>query len=491
MKTPFIGGVVGVLFSWLFLGINPATLLMLIVALALLFLGIFKEYEPLLLIPIGFGALLANIPGGGMSSYHYEVDLISKISHQSEKKSLTKDKVTYIYRSNENSLIWSNSENKELKCVALIELNKNNAIIEKCDPGAVLRCSGVYIENSMRLDEGDTLQIGEEIYTVAVSRGLLAWLYKTLLATGIIPPLIFMGVGAMTDFGPLMRNVGLAFYGAAAQIGIFIVFFLALFSGMFNLNEAASLGIIGGADGPTAVYLTTKLAPHLLGPIAVAAYSYMALVPVIIPWIVRRTTTAEERRINMREQDKKFGSSNIKISKKAKIAFPIVVVFLCGICVPSSTVLVGMLMFGNLIKEVGIPSVVERLCGVSKGALINIMTIFLGLCVGGTMEAEVFLNFKTVGIILGGLFAFSLSVAGGIYGAKLWNMYARDAGKKLTNPLIGATGLSAVPMASRVANEIALKEDPGNNIIHYCMASNIAGVIGSAVAAGFFLSKLG
>ena len=217
----------------------------------------------------------------------------------------------------------------------------------------------------------------------------------------------------------------------------------------------------------------------------------MALVPVIIPWVVYRMTTPEERMIHMRNQDKAAGSKTTKISKRAKIVFPLLVVLICGISVPSSTVLVGMLMFGNLVKEVGIPSVVERLGGVSKGALINILTIILGLTVGGTMEASSFLNIQTLLIIAGGLFAFGISIAGGITGAKFYNTWAKSAGWKLTNPLIGATGLSAVPMASRVANEIALKEDPTNNIIHYCMASNIAGVIGSAVAAGYFLSSLG
>ena len=318
----------------------------------------------------------------------------------------------------------------------------------------------------------------------------MAHLYGGLLKTGIIPPLIFMGVGAMTDFTPLLRNAGLALFGAAAQLGIFVAFFLALLAN-FSMPQAASLGIIGGADGPTAVFLTSKLAPDLLGPIAVAAYSYMALVPLIIPLVVRLLMSRDEILINMREQDRKSGTANIKISKRAKVIFPICVLLICGVLVPSSTTLIGMLMFGNLIKECGIPSVVDRLCGVSKGALINILTIFLGLCVGATMDAQTFLKGSTLAIIFGGFLAFGFSIAGGILAAKVYNSWARGLDWKLVNPLIGATGLSAVPMASRVANELALKEDPNNNILHYCMASNIAGVIGSAVAAGYFLQQLG
>ncbi|MBF0196901.1 MAG: sodium ion-translocating decarboxylase subunit beta [Planctomycetes bacterium] len=463
---------------------------MLILAMCIMGLGIFKGYEPLLLIPIGFGAFLANIEDGGMSSHSFDASCVSLDEHGT-KTSLEDGAVIYTDKS--GNIVWKKTDDssKDLTPALKVSYKDKGVYFQKIGSSLPFRVSGVTEDDGTLLVDHTQFMLGEDRFLLEIHKGLLANLYGSLLKSGIIPPLIFMGVGAMTDFGPLMRNVGLAFYGAAAQIGIFIVFIMALVSGCFTMEEAASLGIIGGADGPTAVFLTTKLAPDLLGPIAVAAYSYMALVPVIIPWVVNRLTTPEERKIHMRNQDKAAGDSVVKISPKAKIAFPIFVVLICGYFVPSSTVLVGMLMFGNLLKECNNSSVVERLCGAAKGPLINILTIILGLTVGGTMEASSFLEERTLMIIGGGLFAFGVSIAGGILGAKAYNNFASSRGWKLTNPLIGATGLSAVPMASRVANEIALKEDPTNNIIHYCMASNVAGVIGSAVAAGYFLSQLG
>ena len=310
-------------------------------------------------------------------------------------------------------------------------------------------------------------------------------LYYALIKTGFLPPVIFMGVGALTDFGPMLRNLRLSIFGAAAQFGIFLVLICAVLMG-FTLKEAASLGIIGGADGPTAIFTTIKLAPQLLGPIAIAAYSYMALVPVIIPLVVKLTCTKKELKINMKEQDKKFPPKNqIKNMRTVKIIFPIAVTTIVAIFVPTAVSLIGMLMFGNLLKEIG--SDTSRLFDTISNSIMNTATVFLGLCVGATMTSEAFLNWTTIGIVIGGFLAFALSITAGICLVKLFNLFT----KKKINPLIGATGLSAVPMASRVCNDIATKYDPKNHVLNYCMSSNISGVIGSAVAAGVLISFLG
>ena len=275
------------------------------------------------------------------------------------------------------------------------------------------------------------------------------------------------------------------FFGAAAQIGIFSVLIVASLLGFTN-QEAASLAIIGGADGPTAIYTSIILAPHLLAPIAIAAYSYMALVPVIIPFIVKFTISKNEILINMKEQDENSRAKDeIKNLDSIKIIFPILMTLVVSLIVPSSTPLIGFLMFGNLIKEIG--SSTARLSKAASDNILNTSTVFLGLSIGATMTPISFLNIQTLGIIIGGLLAFVISITGGIFAVKLFNLFTN----KKINPLIGATGLSAVPMASRVANDIALKHDPNNHLMHYAMASNISGVIGSAVAAGVLISFLG
>lgn len=378
--------------------LEPNYILMIVISVFLLYLGISKKYEPLLLVPIGFGILIANIPGSNLG---------------------------------------------------VVKIDESLGLIE-----------------------------------IAQQYGILNFLYYSLIKTGFLPPLIFMGVGALTDFGPMLKNLRLVFFGAAAQIGIFTVLIIASLIGFTN-QEAASLAIIGGADGPTAIYTSIVLAPHLLGPIAIAAYSYMALVPVIIPFIVKFTVTKNELLINMKEQDEKSPSSNeIKNLSRIKIIFPIVMTIVVSLIVPSSTPLIGFLMFGNLIKEIG--SSTGRLSKAASDNILNTSTIFLGLSIGATMTPASFLNTQTLGIIIGGLFAFVISIIGGILAVKIFNLTT----KKKINPLIGATGLSAVPMASRVANEIAIKHDPKNHIMHYAMASNISGVIGSAVAAGVLISFL-
>jgi sodium ion-translocating decarboxylase beta subunit len=382
------------------------TVIMWIIAFVLLYLGIWKEYEPLLLVPIGFGVLLANLPGAGLGIV---------------------------------------------------------------DASAVQYADGSY----MNLPE------------IASEYGIMNFLYYSLIKTGLLPPIIFMGVGALTDFGPMLRNLKLSLFGGAAQLGIFTVLLGAVLIG-FNLNEAASLAIIGGADGPTAIYTTIKLAPHLLGPIAIAAYSYMALVPVIIPMVANLLMTEKEFKIHMRNMDKSYPPKHeIKHLKVVKIVFPIVLGVVVAVFVPSSAPLLGMLLFGNLVKEIGTST--SRLAEAASGPIMNTATIFLGLCVGATMTADVFLSAQTLGIVVGGFLAFAISVAGGILGVKVYNMFSH----KKINPLIGATGLSAVPMASRVANEMALKYDKSNHILQYCMASNVSGVIGSAIAAGVLISFLG
>ncbi|MGQ1946477.1 sodium ion-translocating decarboxylase subunit beta [Geofilum sp. OHC36d9] len=385
---------------------DPGVLLMLLIGFVLLYLGIAKKYEPLLLVPIAFGVILANLPGGGMG---------------------------------------------------------------------VVPASMVELDNHRYLN----------LFEIAHEYGIMNYIYYSLIKTGFLPPIIFMGVGALTDFGPMLRNLRLAFFGAAAQIGIFTVIMAAIALG-FTPKEAGSLGIIGGADGPTAIYTTIMLAPHLLGPIAIAAYSYMALVPVIVPLVANLLMTKKEFKINMKQQDKLYPAKHeIKNLKMVKIMFPIILGVIIALFVPSSVPLLGMLLFGNLIKEIG--TTTQRLADAATGPIMNTATIFLGLAVGATMTSEVFLDFQTIAIIVGGFLAFAISIAGGITAVKVYNLMA----KKKINPLIGATGLSAVPMASRVANELALKHDTSNHILQYCMASNISGVIGSAVAAGVLISMLG
>jgi len=306
--------------------------------------------------------------------------------------------------------------------------------------------------------------------------GLLDYLYLGV-KLGIYPCLIFIGVGAMTDFGPLIANPKSFLLGAAAQIGIFATFIGALAIG-FEPNEAGSIGIIGGADGPTAIYLTSKLAPELLGPIAVAAYSYMALVPVIQPPIMRLLTTKEERRIRM--------NTLRPVSKLERILFPIILAVIIALLLPSAAPLIGCLMLGNLMKECG---VVDRLSKTVQNELMNIVVIFLGLTVGATATADAFLNFRTLGILALGIVAFAMGSAGGILLAKLMNLFCKKENR--INPLIGSAGVSAVPMAARVSQTVGQEEDPGNFLLMHAMGPNVAGVVGSAVAAGILLSFLG
>jgi len=349
------------------------------IGILLLYLAINKKFEPLLLVPIGFGAILVNTPVAGMA-----------------------------------------------------------------DPGGVLYY----------------------IYTIGIK-------------TGVFPLLIFMGVGAMTDFGPLLANPKTVLLGAAAQVGIFITLIGALFLSEFvpgihfDLFDAASIGIIGGADGPTAIFLSSQLSPHLVGPIAVAAYSYMALVPMIQPPIMRALTTKNERKIRMTQLR--------PVGKVEKIFFPLIVLGLCVLLLPSAAPLIGFFMFGNLMRECG---VVERLSQTAQNAMINIVTILLGLGVGAQLSAAQFLNLSTLGILLLGSIAFSIGTASGILMVKLMNLFL----KTKINPLIGSAGVSAVPMAARVSQKLGMEADPQNHLLMHAMGPNVAGVIGSAVAAGVLLT---
>ena len=310
---------------------------------------------------------------------------------------------------------------------------------------------------------------------IVAEGGLLDILYIGV-KMGVYPCLIFLGVGAMTDFGPLIANPKSLLLGAAAQLGIFATFlFMQLDFMGFDMKEAASIGIIGGADGPTAIFLTSKLAPHLLGPIAVAAYSYMALVPVIQPPIMRLLTTEKERKIRM--------SQLREVSKREKILFPIIVTIIVSLILPSAATLIGCLMLGNLMKESG---VVERLSKTAQNELNNIVVIFLGTTVGATATAEAFLNLQTIKILIFGIIAFGVGTAGGVLLAKFMNLFVKEK----INPLIGSAGVSAVPMAARVSQAEGAKADPRNFLLMHAMGPNVAGVIGSAVAAGILLSFL-
>jgi sodium ion-translocating decarboxylase beta subunit len=367
--------------------LSSGNMIMIAISLFLLYLGVYRGFEPLLLVPIAFGALFANLPGSA--------DGISLM------------------------------------------------LADPKQVGSVLEPGGLYYY----LREG----INKEIF----------------------PPLIFLGVGALTDFGPLIAAPRTLLLGAAAQFGVYITFIGAHALG-FTTPEAMSIGIIGGADGPTAIFLTNKLAPHLLGAVAVAAYSYMALVPLIQPPIMRLLTTERERKIRMKTLR--------PVSKIERLIFPIVVMFFCTLMVPAAASLIGMLMLGNFLRESG---VTERLSKAAQNEIINVITIFLGTSVGITMSANSFLRWETIKIVILGCIAFAFSTAGGVLMAKFMNLFLK---KDLINPLIGSAGVSAVPMAARVSHNVGQKYDRGNYLLMHAMGPNVAGVIGTAVAAGYFLA---
>ena len=408
--------------------------IMLIVGLLILYLAISKKFEPLLLLPIGFGAILTNIPEIGLA-----LSPIEKL----------------IYFSNSEELAGA------LSLVVLGDAESLSAFLKTASH------SQLWLLNEYAAELG-------------YKPGILNTFYSVAIGSGVAPLVIFMGVGAMTDFGPMLANPKTLILGAAAQFGIFATVIGALLLNelgivSFTLKQAAATGIIGGADGPTAIYVSSILAPELLGAIAVAAYSYMALVPLIQPPIMRFLTTKNERTIKMVQLR--------EVSQKEKIIFPIILVFLVGMMLPSAAPLIGMFCFGNLMRE---SLVVERLSEVVQNSLINIVTIFLGLAVGSKLAADQFLTPETLGILSLGIIAFSIGTASGVLMAKLMNILSSNK----INPLIGAAGVSAVPMAARVVNKVGLENDSQNFLLMHAMGPNVAGVIGSAVAAGVMIQLL-
>ena len=396
-------------------------LIMMVISFVLLYLAIVKKFEPLLLLPIAFGMLITNLPGAGM--YH---EILFAGGHVN----------------------WSFFGGSPITAEFLAELEE------------------LGVSEAVR----STVSVGETI-----SVGLIDVLYLGV-KLGIYPCLIFMGVGAGTDFGPLIANPKTLLLGAAAQVGIFMTFVGCKLSTLFTNAQAASIGIIGGADGPTAIFVTSRLAPELLGPIAVAAYSYMALVPVIQPPIMRLLTTAEERKIVMRPLR--------EVSKREKIIFPVMVTVFVALLVPSAGPLIACLMLGNLFKESG---VVERLNKTAQNELMNIVTIFLGISVGATATATTFLSLQTIAIMFMGVVAFGFGTAGGVVLAKIMNLFLKEK----INPLIGSAGVSAVPMAARVSQVEGQKANPANFLLMHAMGPNVAGVIGSAIAAGVLMALFG
>ena len=474
---------------------DPLALIMVGIACVLLYLAIVKQFEPLLLLPIAFGMLLTNLLGSEV--FHEELFLGGHVnwglfgggvlvSGEALLSEAANNGLAYMVNAagqiladdnvighfaNAVTVADATSTISLAEAVAQLVANQNatSVIMEGAFMKTIEGINYCYSEAGILLAQGGA----EAVKTV--SGGLLDYLYLGV-KLGIYPCLIFMGVGAGTDFGPLISNPKTLLLGAAAQLGIFATFIAAIATGMFTTAEASSIGIIGGADGPTAIWLTGKLAPHLLGPIAVAAYSYMALVPVIQPPIMRALTTKKEREIVM-EQLK-------PATKTQKILFPIVVTILVSLLLPSATSLVGALMLGNLVKECG---VTERLNKTMQNELMNIVTIFLGITVGATATASTFLKLDTIKIIVMGVVAFGMGTAGGVLLAKVMNWLS---GGKI-NPLIGSAGVSAVPMAARVSQREGQKANPANFLLMHAMGPNVAGVIGSAIAAGVLLSMFG
>lgn len=454
---------------------NWRCLIMLGIACVLLYLGIVKKFEPLLLVPIAFGMLITNLPGANMfheiffAGGHIHWDLIGG---QPVTASLLADLhsqgvaenvlAPYIQQLMTAAQTTFSPEMVEQAIAAVTE-----------EAGAAITALEAQLQALVQAEQA-AAYYGMTLSDITITPGLVDILYLGV-KLGIYPCLIFMGVGAMTDFGPLIANPKSLLLGAAAQLGIFITFVGCRLMG-FTGSESSAIGIIGGADGPMAIFVTVLLAPALLGPIAVAAYSYMALVPVIQPPIMKLLTTKKERQIVMKPLR--------EVSKKEKIIFPIVVTIFVALLVPSAAPLIACLMLGNLFKECG---VTERLSKTVQNELINIVTIFLGVSVGATATGTTFLSLQTIKIMAMGVVAFSFGTAGGVLLAKFMNLFLKEK----INPLIGSAGVSAVPMAARVSQMVGQKYNPGNFLLMHAMGPNVAGVIGSAIAAGVLISLYG
>ncbi len=442
-------------------------LVMYVIIGMLFYLAIVKKFEPLLLLPIAFGMLLANLPGADIIHLEYFFDdyYISVVDGEitgmlaPQLNAFLRSIPDTLYSISEDGLLVFDFSKQALEAVGKTYEEIQLAFSNCLQGAAYIKDGAVHINMSTMIKQ------------VINDGGLIDILYLGV-KLGVYPSLIFLGVGAMTDFSPLIANPKSLFMGAGAQIGVFAAFFFALFLG-FTPMESAAIGIIGGADGPTAILVTKTLAPHLLGAIAIAAYSYMALIPIIQPPFMRLLTTKKERLIKM---------TNLRpVSMTEKVIFPIIVTLIVALIVPDATPLVGFLMLGNLFNVCG---VTDRLSKTAQNELCNIVTICLGVSVGATSNAENFLKPQTLYIIALGLAAFIISTCGGLVVGKI--MCKLSGGK--INPLIGSAGVSAVPMAARVAQDVGRKEDPSNFLLMHAMGPNVAGVIGSAVAAGVFLS---
>ncbi len=458
--------------------ISPGQVLMILIGLLLLFLAIRKKFEPLLLLPIGFGAILSNIPSAGLAepaalqafnqASHYESRTLEQYSEQNQLTPEQADKLQF------DDLPENFQQQKSIKSAELVRAMRNllsESIAQYCSRKN-LCLEAFYAAQS---SESKAYKLSQLAAANSYSDGILYLFYVIGLASGVFPLLIFMGVGAMTDFAPLLANPKTLLLGGAAQFGIFATLTGALSLG-FSGEEAASIAIIGGADGPTAIYITSKLAPHLLGAIAVAAYSYMALVPMIQPPIMRLLTTEEERTRTMTQLR--------EVSQTEKILFPLLLLILVGLIIPEAAPLLGMFCFGTLMRESG---VVERLSNTTQNSLINMVTIFLGLAVGSKLQAGQFLQWDTLKILFLGIAAFAVGTACGVLMAKVMHRFSKEN----INPLIGSAGVSAVPMAARVSNKVGLEANPHNFLLMHAMGPNVAGVIGSAVAAGVLLKYFG
>ena len=423
-------------------------LVMVLIACILFYLAIVKKFEPLLLLPIAFGMFIVNIPGVYHVLFGTKGYVITETATNNEVARGTIEELKALFGAD---LFRDLSDAKALEKIT--ELVKDGCLVN----GRVYTAMTISSEQVIR------------------DFGLFYYIYKGVDWV-IFPPIIFLGIGAMTDFGPLIANPKSMIIGAAAQIGIFVTFFVALCLLGFTEAEAGAIAIIGGADGPTAIYVTKKLAEHLLPAIAISAYSYMALIPIIQKPIMRALTTKEERKIKMKQLR--------KVSKFEKIAFPILVSFVVGILLPDAMPLLGMLMLGNLLKESG---VCGRLVDTAQNGLMNTVTIFLGVMVGSKATGALFLSLQTLGIICLGLIAFCMGTVGGLLAAKL--MCKLTHGQ--INPLIGSAGVSAVPMAARISQDVGREADPDNHLLMHAMGPNVAGVIGSAIAAGVLLALFG
>ncbi len=456
-------------------GDNWKCLVMIFIACVLLFLGIKKKFEPLLLVPIAIGMLVTNLPGSGMfhevlfagGHVHWDIFQGEPVTASFLSEMLSNGVSADVLQPYVDSL-WTAAQ-------SLFDADALNQAATQiaASTGDAVNSMAVQIQTLVSAEQFAAAS-GVTLSNVTVSVGLIDVLYLGI-KLGIYPCLIFMGVGAMTDFGPLIANPKSLLLGAAAQLGIFMTFVGCRLMG-FSGAESSSVGIIGGADGPTAIFVTAMLAPALLGPIAVSAYSYMALVPVIQPPIMKALTTEEERKIVMKPLR--------QVSKKEKIFFPVVVAVFVALLVPSAAPLIACLMLGNLAKECG---VLDRLSKTMQNELMNIVTIFLGISVGATATAATFLSPKTLAIMGMGVVAFGFGTAGGVLLAKFMNLFLKEK----INPLIGSAGVSAVPMAARVSQKVGQQYNPGNFLLMHAMGPNVAGVIGSAIAAGVLISLFG